>query len=131
MPPHKPFDCETAYTQEKKRRDNGARGAAFARGLLLSACGPLRCLDICEQRIGPGQLACTDGLLRVSDGLLQAVRGFTEFDNEGTGIGADLSRLWNVETGLAGRLGVFPVVRANNIGPGAGGRSSDSDITRR
>src|SRR3954447_14607992 len=69
MPPHKPFDCETAYTQEKKRRDNGARGAAFARGLLLSACGPLRCLDICEQRIGPGQSACTDGLLRVSEHL--------------------------------------------------------------
>jgi hypothetical protein len=69
MPPHKPFDCETAYTQEKKRRDNGARGAAFARGLLLSACGPLRCLDIREQRIGPGQLACTDGLLRVSEHL--------------------------------------------------------------
>ena len=69
MPPHKPFDCETAYTQEKKRRDDGARGAAFARGLLLSACGPLRCLDIREQRIGPGQLACTDGLLRVSEHL--------------------------------------------------------------
>jgi len=25
MPPHKPFDCETAYTQEKKRREDERR----------------------------------------------------------------------------------------------------------